>query len=145
MKQIFIATASAALGLAGCGGEKTEADKSEIKIDASKAKGGEIADLYVAHMTNVADAIEKVDDEKSAKAAAAVIAKAVEDMEKTAENVEGMSATRRAMLFASRAQDFAEPQMRMSQSMTKLASENPELLEIIQKELEKMPDFAENE
>jgi len=123
-----------AVVLAGCGGEKS--------VKASDAKGGEVADVYLAQITNIADAVEAVDDEKSARAAAKAIAKAAREMEALSEAVEDMTPARRAMVFASRAQDFMEPQMRLATSMQKLAIDHPEYLEIIQDEMDKMPELT---
>ncbi|MBL4619684.1 MAG: hypothetical protein JKX88_06250 [Marinicaulis sp.] len=138
--QLFAALAATSVALTGCGGEKE--DNGTKTIDASKAKGGEVADVYVANLNSIANAIENVSDEKSAKKAAKAIAAAIVDLEATSKAVEDMSPAKRAMVFATRAQDFVEPQLRISTAMQKIYAENPEYMEIIQAELEKMPEFG---
>jgi hypothetical protein len=138
--QLLAAVAAASVALTACGSEKAESGSKVV--DASKAKGGEVADVYVASLNNIAIAVENVNDEVSAKKAAEAIAAAVRDLEATSEAVQNMNSAKRAMVFASRAQDFVEPQMRISTAIQKISAENPEYLEMIQAELQKMPEFG---
>ena len=145
--KLLTAIAATALLATGCGGEKSaqsDTAKSGKTVSASKAKsGGEIADVYVSQLTKIADAVESVEDEKTAKKAAKAIASASKELEALAEKVETMDQTKQAMIFATRAQDFMGPQVRLATAMQKMATENPEHMELIQAELEKLPEFSQ--
>ncbi|GJL95526.1 MAG: hypothetical protein DHS20C05_19310 [Hyphococcus sp.] len=136
---ILTALATTALALGGCSGEKAS-DSSSSSV-SGKTKKSKVVDVYVSQMDNIADALEEVTDEKSAKKAAQAITKASKELEALSETVEGMSDIEKGMMFASRSQDFVAVQTRLATSMQKIAAENPEYIEMIQEEMEKMPEW----
>lgn len=138
-------TISAVALLAACGGGDS---KSDIKSDAPAAKRvaltpeAKMIDNYLVSMDKIADAIENVDDEASARNAASKIAAIQEEMEKLTEEFEGSEMNQQraymAMMSGPRRNEMIQTQTRISTSMMKLMTQ-PELISIIQEEMEKIP------
>ncbi len=139
---ILTAIAGAALMLGGCSGEKSDASGSS-SVSGKKVKSEKVVDVYVAQMGNIADALETVDDEASAKKAAQAITKASKELKALSATVENMSDMQKGMMFASRAQDFVAVQTRLATAMQKIAVENPAYMEMLQAEMQKMPDWQD--
>ncbi len=144
-----------ATGAAACGGG--EDPKSDAKTASAKqlaeSKTGEAktvsaqeaetanqaVDVYAAHLTRVADALEAVESEADAQAAAQIIAEATNEFEILSEKFKETNKSKLAAVMAAQASKLTEPQMRIGMAMQKLATEHPEYLEAIGEAMEEMP------
>jgi hypothetical protein len=117
------AAAAAALGaLAGGGGNPTMT-------------------AYVANLDKVATALSAVKDEASAKAMGEQLAPVFAEMEKQSDILEKMSEPEIAAAAMASAPQLIAAQAKIAQAASNWMMQNPELGEIIAKELEKMPDL----
>ncbi len=139
---IITAIAGAALALSGCGGEKA-GESSASSVSGKKVKKDKVVDVYVGQMDHIADALEGVKDEKSAKKAAQAITNAAKELNALSDTVESMSDMEKGLMFASRSQEFISVQTRLATSMQKIAAENPEYMQMIQEEMKKMPAWQD--
>ena len=142
-KTVLAAIAAGALALTGCGGGKdgSDGDAKETKSDVTaKSPANKIADAYIGEMTKIADALETVNDEESARAAASVIQKAGLKLEAMQDELEGeMSDRKWATIVMSRQQEWAQLQTRLGMSMGRIGMTQPELMQIISEEMDKLP------
>lgn len=134
MKNIsMIVLLSCALAVTACGDNGGVAVTSEQKM----------AKVYVNEMENMADAIEAIHDQKSAKKAASVIHNASIKLEALAEKYDGkLNGPAGAMAFAGLQQELAAVQTRIGMSMSRLAMSDPALLQIISEEMNNMPKMS---
>ena len=91
-KTIVIALAAGALALTGCGGDKGSADAegNETKSNVTaKSPADKIADAYIGEMTRIADVLDTVTDEDSAREAASVIQTAVTKLDAMNDELDG--------------------------------------------------------
>ncbi len=152
-RSIFIAAiAASSLAISACGpsGEddvfagsplENSADTRSDQ-DAPPTTGAKAADVYVAEMSRIADAIESVDDDASAEQAAEVIAGAVMRLNtRMAAMEENMSISDAMAFVGSRREQIVEVTTRLSTSVTELQTEHPELTEKIAEVLEGLDDF----
>ncbi len=121
-----ILMAAAMIAVAGCG-------------NSTEAKQEKAAKVYLEELTDIADAVEAVKSEKTAKKAAKVIATSSKKLEKMTKSLEDLTPMQRAAIFMGNSKDFMEQQQRLAIAMQKIAMENPEYIEIIQEEMQKMP------
>jgi hypothetical protein len=115
----------AVLALAGCG--------------SSEKSANDVGQTYVTTLDRVADALESVKDEASAKKAASEIAKANDVMQSMVDEINSMSQTEQVMMVQKNAAKMAEAETRISQAMQKIVSDNPQLLDVIGSEIQDMP------
>jgi len=142
-RTVSIALAAGALTLVGCGGEKGASDSgnkdSEIEITA-KSSTDKIADAYIGEMTKIADALETVADEESARAAASVIQSATAKLDAMSDELEGELDDRNwASVAMSRQKEWAQLQTRLAMSMGRIGMTEPQLMQIISEEMDKLP------
>lgn len=136
MKYGLIAGAvlGAMVALTGCG--KGEVEGKDISASSSAS---DIGSAYIAEITRIADALETVDDEASARAAATEIRKATDGLKNMEEQLGGEVSGLKAMqIFGSNYEELASAQMRMVTAMTQLQTEHPELMEIIGEEVDRI-------
>lgn len=120
--------------LTGCGQGQVEG-----KDISSSSSAGDIGKAYVAELTRIADALETVEDEASARAAATEIRKATDGLKNMEEELGGEISGMKAMqIFGSNYEDLANAQMKMMMALTQLQAEHPELMEIIGEETDRL-------
>ena len=137
MKIGFIAAALLActLALTGCG--KGEDVEGKDITGSSSAK--DVGTAYINEMTRIADALETVNDEESARKAAATIKVAAEGLESMGTELEGDMDPMKAMqVFGGRYQELIEVQSRIATSMMRIQNEHPELMEVISEETDRL-------
>lgn len=136
MKHTPVAAAifGAMILLAGCGQGKVEG-----KDISASSSAKDIGKAYVAELTRIADALETVEDEASARAAAAEIRKATDGLKNMEEELGGEISGMKAMqIFGSNYEQLANAQLRMMTALTQLQAEHPELMEIIGEETDRL-------
>lgn len=130
---ILSAAVAAGLTIAGCGGDES----GDITADSSPKK---IADAYISEMTKVADALEGIESAEDTEAVAAVIQSASLALDDMTEALDGEISGMKAMrILGARAGDFMEVQQRIAASMGKLSMQDPEMMERLAEEMEKLP------
>jgi hypothetical protein len=117
------AAAAAALGALGGGG------------------GNPTMTAYVANLDKVATALANVKDEASAKAMGEQLAPIFFEMEKQSDILEKMSEPEITAAAMASAPQLIAAQAKIAQAASNWMMQNPELGEIISRELEKMPNF----
>lgn len=151
----YITTAllASVIGLTACGGKKEETSIGAVApaVEAPakpKSSGGglvltkeqKLADTYISEMDKIADALERVNDEASAQAAAKAIAEASNMMEAAKQAYgEEMSGPAAMAVFMPRQQEFIAVQSRISMGMAGIAQSNPQFLQMISAEMENLP------
>lgn len=153
----YIATVitAAAIGLAGCGGKTDEPEtgggtsaESGGQAEAPKSssagialtKEQKMANIYLAELTAIGDALTNVTDDASAQKAAQAIASASQTMEAAkAEFGDDMTGPQAMAIFMPRQQEFIAAQQKISSGMSQIAMTHPEFLQMISAELKNMP------
>ena len=135
MKSALIAAFALAgvLAFTGCG--QGSRDGSDI---TSSSSPGAIGAAYVTEMTRIADALDTVTDEASARRAATEIRKAADGLENMQEQLGDISGMRAMQIFGSNYQELMTAQTRMMTSMVRIQSEHPELMEIVSEEMNRL-------
>lgn len=136
MKHTPVAAAvfGAMILLAGCGQGKVEG-----KDISASSSAGNIGKAYVAEITRIADALETVNDEASARAAAAEIRIATDGLKNMEKQLGGKVSGLKAMqILGSNYEELVNSQLRMMTALTTLQAEHPELMEIIGEETDRL-------
>lgn len=124
--------------LAGCGGKDDVQGKTGDEITA-KSSNSDIGDAYVNELTRIADALETVEDEASAEAAAKKIKTAVDGLNAMQDELEGkIDGPQALQIFGGRYQDLMQAQQRIAMSMMDIQQNNPDLMETISEEMDKL-------
>ena len=127
-----------ALLLTGCGKKDDVHGKTGADITA-KSSADDIGEAYINEMTRIADALESVEDEKSAKEAAKKLKVAVDGLNAMSEKLEGEISGPKAMqVFGGRYTELVEVQGRMATAMVNIQTNHPELMEIVSDEMERL-------
>ena len=140
MKPGFMTAAglAAALVLTACGNKDGIEGKTGADITA-KSSANDIGEAYINEMTRIADALETVNDEASAKAAAKKLSVAIEGLNKMQEELDGeISGIKGMQIFGNRFAELAEVQGRVAASIVRIQSEHPELMDTLGEELDKL-------
>jgi hypothetical protein len=98
---------------------------------------------YVSNLDKVATALSNVKDEASAKAMGEQLAPIFAEMQKQSETLEKMSDQQIAAAAMASAPQLIAAQTKIAQAASTWMLQNPELGEIISKELEKMPELKD--
>lgn len=99
----------------------------------------ELLDIYFEEMSAIADAVETVEDDATARQAAVVIQASSDRLEQLSDQYENhFNNTTGAMAFANRQQEFMAVQTRLSNSMMKLMS-RPELMQSVSEAMNSLP------
>lgn len=126
-----------ALTFTGCG-PKAGVEGKDI---TSRSSASEIGKAYVNEMTRIADALDTVKDEDSARKAAVEIRKAADGLETMKDALgDDISGLRAMQIFGSHYQELVTAQTRMMTSMIRIQSENPELMNYIGEEMDRLND-----
>ena len=129
---------AAALLLTGCGKKDGIDGKTGADITA-KSSAKDIGEAYINEMTRVADALESVDDEASAKAAAKKLKVAIDGLNQMQEELDGeLSGVKAMQVFGGRYTELVQVQTRMATAIMQIQTEHPELMNIVGDELEKL-------
>lgn len=140
MKTGFMAAAglAAALLLTGCGNKEGVHGKTGAEITA-KSSAKDIGEAYINEMTRIADALESVEDEQSAKAAARKLKVAVDGLNSMSESLEGeMSGPKAMQVFGGRYAELIEVQGRMASALIDIQTNHPELMDIVGEEIDRL-------
>ncbi len=145
MKRLMVLTATTILllGWVGCSGT-TESDTPppETSSNPTEPEGSFSAsnpsEQMGTQLSNIAEAIENVEDEASARTAAKVIARAKIELDGVAKSMAGMSDAERAAITQQYTAKYPQQQMRIASGMQRLV-QHLEWMNIIQDEMKKMP------
>lgn len=137
MKSALIAAFAFAgvFAFTGCG--QGSSDGTDI---TSKSSSSAVGAAYVTEMTRIADALDTVKDEASARRAATEIRKAADGLENMQEQLGDISGMRAMQIFGSNYQELMTAQTRMMASMVRIQMENPELMEFVSDEMDRLND-----
>lgn len=141
--------ACACLLLGACGGNEAT-DRDDVAdqpvvaapIVSTDSEFGPVANAWFEEMGTITTALNTVDDEASADAAAKRIADAQARLQAAYDAFDGEFTAADAMsIFGSRIQDMNTTQIELSQAMMKLQMEKPELMQRVSAQLDKMPEL----
>ena len=132
---LFAAVFAGTLAFTGCGQSGT--DGTDI---SSKSSSGAIGAAYVTEMTRIADALDTVTDEASARSAATEIRKAADGLENMQEELGDISGMRAMQIFGSNYEELVTAQTRMMNAMIRIQTENPELMDYVSDEMDRLSD-----
>ncbi|NHK28943.1 hypothetical protein FF098_013555 [Parvularcula flava] len=128
--------------LVACGGGNDS--PADIDMTAEQANGPkDYIAVYEKQLLIIAEAVESVADEESAQKAAAIIRDASSELEIVATKADGMSQMEKARFAMSYATNLADTQMRLMEAMTKLASTDPETVQLISDAMDELPSPVE--
>lgn len=137
MKSALLAAAAlaGAFTVTGCG--QGNVDGADINRSSS---GAEIGTAYLNELTKIADAIETVQDERTARAAAAQIRQAADGIEAMGDALDGaeMSPLRAMQMFGNRGADIMMLHGRIMSSVVRIQEQHPELMGIIGEEMDRL-------
>lgn len=129
---------AAALLLTGCGNKDGIEGKTGSDITA-KSSAEDIGEAYINEMTRIADALESVQDDKSAKAAAKKLKVAVDGLNSMSEELDGKLDGPKAMqVFGPRYPELIQASMRMGTEMQRIQTDHPELMDTISDEMDRL-------
>lgn len=111
-----------AVTFAGCGGSSSD-----------------VGQAYVDQLSHVADALDSVKDEASAREAAHEIAKANTKIQKMVNDIDAMDQAHQMTLFQKHAAEMSKLERRISQSVQRIVAKDPKLLGIVGSEIQDMP------
>jgi len=111
-----------------------------FSISTVEAQSAEIGQAYLEQLNVIADALDTIDDEASARAAATEIGEANVEMEAIADSMQGLSDNEMLAMVQSIAPQLQEIQARIAATMQRLSA-NPEYFSIIGDELSNMPNL----
>jgi hypothetical protein len=159
MIRTFGLAAVAMLAVTACGAkEETPAAATTAVTEAQSEQAAAIAALgalssggqtnpqmkaYTANFVKVADAFSTVTDEASAKAAAEKLAPIFAEMETQSAALEKMTEAEQMQAAMAAMPELLAAQVKISTAM-QTWSTKPELMEILSKELEKIPEVDSN-
>lgn len=99
--------------------------------------GSDVGAVYAAEMTRVADALDSVKDEASARKASVEIAQAAASLQKLQGEFDGqMSGLKAMQVLQKHGKEITVAQTRIMGSMLRLQSEYPELMDIVSSDLD---------
>jgi len=104
---------------------------------SQSAKGA--GERMVQELNVIADELEKVTDEASAKAAAEVIDKAQKGLEEVGAQFEAMTNIERAQVITAVSQELQKVQSRIAQAMTAIAQKSPQLMQELGNAMSDLP------
>lgn len=113
--------------------------RAEIESRVDATSDNKIASQMVSKMSALADTLETVTDENSARKAAkdiAVIGAELEALATKADNSDSMN--KMSLMMQANSQEFMNIQTKLASNMARIALTDPKLLEIIGEEMEKL-------
>ncbi|MFN7055878.1 hypothetical protein [Hyphomonas sp.] len=136
MKSSILAAAFISLAsITACGQGGTDA-----KDITRSSSGSQIGQAYLKELTTIADALDSVKDESSARAAAAKIRSASTALEGMNDELgQGdMSPLKAMQIYGSHGQAISETYGRIMTSFLRIHEQHPELVEIISNEMDRI-------
>ena len=115
-----------------------------VTVTLSGCGGSDSADVgetYVNGMSQIADALESVTDEDSAKAAAHEIGQVTVRLQSVVDEINSMSEVEQALMVQKQAAKMVSVQNRISMALQKIVSKDPKLMNILGSELRSMPEL----
>ncbi|MEM8800723.1 MAG: hypothetical protein AAGF15_11665 [Pseudomonadota bacterium] len=138
-KTLIVALVAGGLVVSACGSEEGGTDAADI---SAKSSSSEIGTAYISELSQIADALESIETEADAERVAGAIQSATVKLNQMNKTLEGeMSAIKMMQLMRTNGQQFIQVQQRISSAMTNLAQTNPELLQIISREMDNLPEI----
>lgn len=127
------ATLGAAFAFTGCG-----QGGIDVRDITGSSSGAQIGTAYLNELTKVAEALESVNDEASARAAAVRIRGAVEGIEAMGDELQDVESSpiRAMQVFGSSGTDIVMMHARIMSSVVRIEENHPELMPIIGEEME---------
>lgn len=131
----------AVASLTACG---NGSDEPSGQITASEADSPkEVVAVYEAQIIRIADAVEKVDDDDSAREAARIIQEASAELEGLEAKVEGMSGPEKMQFAMAYATGLSDTHIRLATAMQRLAETDEEHWKMIAEAMDELPDPAD--
>ncbi|MEZ5998741.1 MAG: hypothetical protein R3B98_08620 [Hyphomonas sp.] len=142
MKRLITAAALAsAILLTGCGQKAGEIEGKTGKDISASSSAEDLSEAYLNEFDRIATALESIHDEASAKAAAKEIQKSAEGLEAMQTALDSKQNDLKTMqVFAKSLPELSQIQQRITQEMTRLHSEDPELAKIVSDEINRLND-----
>ena len=140
MRMGFLTAAglAAALILTGCGKKGGVEGTTGAEI-TSKSSAKEIGAAYLNELTSIADALETVEDEASARAAAKKLKTSIDGLNTMKEELDGELTGMKAMqVFGGRYTDLIEVQARLAAAVANIQANHPELMDTVSDELDRL-------
>ena len=138
------------LALATCGEKKAPATATApttvpaITTPATDTPAAAAMKAYIADVTKISDAVATVKDEASARVAAATIAATNAELTSLIKQIDAMSDTDKASATMTNMQELVAAQQKIAIAMSNMAMNNPNLMQIVNDELGKMPELKTN-
>lgn len=141
MRPTFIAAAlmAASLALTGCG-QKSEVQGKTGEDITAKSSNEDIGEAYLNELDRIATALESIDDEASAKAAAKEINAATDGLEAMKEELGDLNGLRAVQIFGNRLSEMTQTQQRIAVAMSDLYTNHPEYAELVGDEIDRLND-----
>jgi len=130
--------AIAITALAACGGGNDSPATSNVTAEKADGPNDYIA-VYEKQLIIIADAVESVTDEESARDAAAIIRDASAELDIVATKAENMSQMQQARFAMAFTTELADTQMRLVEAMSRLAATDPEKMQMISEAMDDLP------
>ena len=126
MKKLIASfTLATVLTLAGCGG----------------SNDSDVGQTFVTQLGHIADALESVKDEDSARAAAHQMDQANMALKNVTDRMNGMSDMEKAVMIQKHVAEIAQLEGRITMAIQNIVSNDPELMNIIGDEMRNMPQL----
>lgn len=109
-------------------------------LDATGGPGKEAMQHYLDGMSKIGDAMGTVKDEASAKAAAQVIAQVNGTLKGDVDKLNGLDEKQKASAVLASTPQLLVMQQKMATAVTNVSLQNPELMKILETELDKIPE-----
>lgn len=132
----------AAVALVACGNKGGSEAKDGAPVAAAAPTGTDSVSVYIRHLNEISEAVEKTHDEASARAAAGVIHASVAELDAWNKEVEKKSDAEKMALLMPHMAEFTQGSQRLAMAMMKLQTSDPKDLQIISEELDKMPNLS---
>ncbi|GAB5468006.1 MAG: hypothetical protein Kilf2KO_10360 [Rhodospirillales bacterium] len=114
---------------------------SDSTSDGQPLSASAAADKIVSELGVIADQLETVTSEESAKAAAVVIEKSNQALQEVSETFSELSTVSKAAAIAAVAQHLGDVQKRIADAMQKIQADNPQLFQTLSETIDQLPSL----
>ena len=135
---------SSFLLLSACGNKSDDVSSetdtpTAVEVEMSATPDNKVAAMMMTKMGDLADALEMVKDEDSARKAAEEIAKIGVELEALANKADSASSSgKMSIMMKANSNEFMAIQTRLGSNMARIAMTDPQLLQIIGNEMDKL-------